>query len=78
VNAIHTQLAKRIRDEVETLEQAVDRALIAWEKTQDAPEEQAYVTESMPGWSVCLNWLPATWMVNYLMGRPGIVTYCIR
>ena len=43
MSAIHARLAKRIRDEAETLEQVVDRALIAWEKTQDAPGEQAYV-----------------------------------
>lgn len=43
MSAIYKQLAERIRDEVETVEQVVDRALSAWEQAQDAPGEQAYV-----------------------------------
>ena len=43
MNTIYTQLSERIRDEVETLEQVVDRALNAWEKVRKVPGEQAYV-----------------------------------
>ena len=43
MSTIYTQLAERIRDEVETLEQIVDRALIGWEKARNVPGEQAYV-----------------------------------
>lgn len=43
MSTIYAQLAERIRDEVETLEQVVERALSAWEKARNAPGEQAYV-----------------------------------
>ena len=43
MSTIYAQLAERIRGETETLDQVVDRALIAWDKARDMPGEQAYV-----------------------------------
>jgi hypothetical protein len=43
VSTVYGELAGRIRDEVNTLDQAVDRVLQVWSKVQKMPGEQAYV-----------------------------------
>lgn len=40
---VYRQLAEPIRDEVETVGRVVSRALVAWKKAQNAPDDQAYV-----------------------------------
>lgn len=43
MSTVYDQVAERIRDELETLEQIVTRAQDAWSRVQKTPGEQAYV-----------------------------------
>jgi len=43
VSTVYDQVVERIRDELETLEQIVARALDAWSRVRRMPGEQAYV-----------------------------------
>lgn len=43
MSTVYAQVAERIRDELETLEQIVVRALDAWSRVRGMPGEQAYV-----------------------------------